>query len=254
MLKWIGGIFVIFFLFGCSESVEKSTKTSSENMISEKSQSSQMLAYEHFLNLDVPEEQVAILYNTSQSLCNTDECMILESNLDRGEKFRATLKIRAKAEKIQNIIKILSAKGDVVNHSIRGEDLAVPISDSEKKLSMLKEYRSSLEALQKRQNINLDALIKINQQIAQVQSEIEALSGEKAHLELRVKTEVLNISITSENNRSFWSPIKHTMIEFKSTFSTGISVLITIIAFLLPFAVVLWIITVGWEKIKFTKK
>src|SRR3989338_1396489 len=125
MLKWIGGIFVIFFLFGCSESVEKSTKTSSENMISEKSQSSQMLAYEHFLNLDVPEEQVAILYNTSQSLCNTDECMILESNLDRGEKFRATLKIRAKAEKIQNIIKILSAKGDVVNHSIRGEDLAV---------------------------------------------------------------------------------------------------------------------------------
>ena len=40
----------------------------------------------------------------------------------------------------------------------------------------------------------------------------------------------------------------------QSTFSTGISVLITIIAFLLPFAVVLWIITVGWEKIKFTKK
>lgn len=254
MFNLIGVILVVFFLFGCSESAENPTKAPSEKNISENSKPSQMLAYEHTLSMDVPETQVSILYNMTQSLCNSNDCVILESNLDRGEEFRGTLKIRAKPEKIQDIIKILGSKGDVVNHTVRGEDLAVPISDSEKKLSMLKEYRSSLEALQKRQNVSIDSIIKINQQLAQVQSEIETLSGEKAHLELRVKTEVLNVYIISENNRSFLAPIKHTITEFKSTFSTGISVLISIIAFLLPFAVFLWFIRMGWRKLKLMNK
>ncbi len=208
------------------------------------------IAYEHTLHLDVPESEVAVRYHTAQSLCKRDECAILESNLDTGEVFEGSLKLRAKPATIDAIIKALSPQGEVINHNVRGEDLALPISDATKKLSMLQTYRNSLEGLLKRHNVDIDSLIKINQQLAQVQSDIESLSGEKAHLELRVKTEILNISIVSETNRSFYAPIKHTLSEFKSTLASGISALIGIIAFVLPFGIVLWLGRRGWRWFK----
>lgn len=269
MMKFLVTLLTLFWLVGCSQSAKESAMAPTSMMKAVSAEDSTapssmpeasatttpaMIAYEHTLHVDVPESDVAVLYTKAQSLCKNGECAILESNVDTGESYQGSLKLRAKPAKIDAIIKALSAQGEVVNHSISGEDLALPISDATKKLSMLQTYRDSLETLLKRPNVDIDSLIKINQQLAQVQSDIESLSGEKTHLELRVKTEILNILIVSETNRSFYAPIQHTLSAFKSTLAAGISALIATIAFVLPFGLVVWLGRKGWSVFKREKK
>jgi hypothetical protein len=177
--------------------------------------------------------------------------VILGSELDTGRYVSAELKFRAKPNGIQKIISVLSSQGEVISQSTKAEDLAAPIEDSAKKLAMLIDYRSKLEALLGHANNTIDTLIKVNKELAQVQSDIEALTGQRTHLLQRVETEILNVTISSIHNRSFWKPILIAFSEFGSDFSKGVSGAITGIAYLIPWGLTLlafiWIGRILWS-------
>ena len=109
---------------------------------------------------------------------------------------------------------------------------------------MLKDYRSKLEALRDRAGNDIDSLIKVNKELAQVQSELEAVTGNHAHLMQRVETEILNVSIHSVQNQAFWRPITLAITDFGGNFSQGISIAITGIAYLIPWG--LFVLFVVW--------
>ena len=123
--------------------------------------------------------------------------------------------------------------------STSAEDLAGPIQDTAKQLAMLTDYRSKLEALRSRSNNDVDALIKLNRELADTQSQIEALTGEQAQLVQRVETEILNVTISSYESRSFWSPIGDSTSEFGDHLSEGIASAITAMAYIIPWSLVL---------------
>nr|WP_315486485.1 DUF4349 domain-containing protein [uncultured Undibacterium sp.] len=81
---------------------------------------------------------------------------------------------------------------------------------------------------------DVDALIKVNRQLAQVQSEIEAAEGNKAHLLQKVETEILNVRISSQEKRSFWTPVGYALCGFKADFSQGIAMVTTATAYMIP--------------------
>lgn len=203
---------------------------------------SQFMAYSRSIRIDVEESKVASVYEAAQAACReavADQCVILGSNLNTGRDAYAEIKFRAKASGIQKLIAVLGAKGTVMSQSVTGEDLARPIQDSAKKLAMLSDYRSKLEALRGRASSDFDALIKVNKELAQVQSEIEAMTGERAHLVQRVETEILNVSISSTESRSFWRPVSVALSGFASNLSEGLSGAITGIAYIIPWSIVL---------------
>lgn len=129
------------------------------------------------------------------------------------------------------------------------EDLAAPIGDSAKKLAMLNDYRSKLEALRGNASQNIDALIKVNQELAQVQSDIESLSGERAHLIQRVETEILTVSISTSNSRAFWRPIGNAFSDFGINLAQGISSAIYGAAYIIPWSITLLLLWWGGRKI-----
>jgi hypothetical protein len=129
------------------------------------------------------------------------------------------------------------------------EDLAKPIADSKKKLEMLNDYRSKLESLRTRASTDVDALIKVNKELAEVQSAIEAETGTDSELMQRVDTELLNISISSQAQRAFWRPISDAFTDFKSNLSDGISSVVTALAYLLPWGLTLLILGLAGRKL-----
>ncbi|HMW18814.1 MAG TPA: DUF4349 domain-containing protein [Accumulibacter sp.] len=203
---------------------------------------SSFLAYEHSLSVDTEEQKVAVVLEAAQSACReaADElCTVLESRVSSGRAVSASLKFRAKPNGIRKMIAALSKQVEVTNQSTTAEDLEAPIADAAKKLAMLKDYRSKLEALRGRASHDIDALIKVNRELAQVQSELEASEGTHAHLVQRVETEILNVFIRSVEHRAFWRPISLAIADFGGNLSQGISAAITGIAFLIPWAIVL---------------
>lgn len=215
------------------------------------------LAYEHSLQMDAEEHKVGPIFEAAQAACReaaSELCTVLESRIGSGRTASATLKFRAKPAGIRLLVASLSKQAQVTEQSTTAEDLAGPIEDTAKKLAMLNDYRSKLEALRARANTDVDALIKVNRELAQVQSELEENAGKHAHLVQRVETEILNVSIDSRHSRSFWRPIGDALSDFGTNLSQGASIAITGVAFLIPWAALLlllaWVGRALWRRWK----
>ena len=211
------------------------------------------LAYEHTLTIDAPQEKILPLFDAAQATCReatAESCAILQAQITSGEYASAQLKFRATAKGVLKLIEVLSAQGEVASRSTSAEDLAGPIEDNAKKLAMLNDYRGKLEALRGRSNADVDALIKLTHELAQVQSDIESLSGAQAALVQRVETEILTVSITSFRSRSFWSPIGDATSDFSGDLADAIASFITGVAYLLPWAVLVILAIWIWRKVR----
>ena len=200
------------------------------------------LAYRHEVQIETGEDKVAVVFHTIEDLCAKDAenaCNVLDSRIAAGAEPSASITVRAKAAGIRKIVEALGKEGDVASQSTSADDLAAPIQDTARKLEMLTDYRAKLEALRGRANNDIESLIKINKELAETQSQIEALSGEQARLTQRVETEVLDVSVTAQGHRSSWHPVGEAVKDFMSNLSQGAAGAITGLAYAIPWMLVL---------------
>lgn len=215
------------------------------------------LAYQHSIQIDTQESKVATIHEAALAACRAaadDLCTVLESHLSTGRDASASERFRAKPSGIAKLIAALGRQADITEQTTKAEDLAGPIQDGEKKLAMLTTYRGELEELRNHAGNGVDALIKLNHELAEVQSELEAAGGKQAWLVQRVETETLDVAIRSQRNQSFWRPISLAASDFGGNLSQGVSSAITGTAYLLPWAVILglavWIVRKLWRRRK----
>ena len=240
-------ISMLAILAGCARTDEAPASVAAGGQGKAKtSEANRFLAYEHSIYLQSDEDKVVSIFEAAQAACRDaveESCAILEARVSSGEGASASLRFRAKAGGIKTLIAVFSAQGKIVNQSTTAEDLAGPIADSTKQIAMLSDYRKSLEALRSRPSNDLDALMKLTRELADVQSQIETLTGSQAGLTQRVETELLNVSINSYQGRSFWAPISSSLTSFGEVLSSAIGAAIIAIAYLLPWAVLIGGIT-----------
>jgi hypothetical protein len=246
MKRSLLALLILIAMAGCAKKDESGALAPAQSMAKSSDNASRYLAYQHSLRIDTEEHKVSAIFEAAQATCreaSSDLCTVLESRINTGREASASLKFRAKPSGIRKLIAALSKQAEVTDQSTTAEDLANPIEDSAKKLAMLNDYRSKLEALRDRANSNVDALIKVNRELSQVQSELEAIAGKQAQLMQRVETEILSVSIRSVQNRSFWRPISLAIADFGANLSQGVSIAITGIAYLIPWAFFLLLAT-----------
>ena len=245
-------------LGGCSrQNAHMAPAASAEARAEAPASANRYLAYEHSIEIETSDDKMAPLFDAAQAACRAataQSCAILEARISTGEYASAQLRFRATAAGVQNLIKVLSAEGEIASRSTTAEDLAGPIEDNAKKLAMLTDYRSKLEALRTRSTADVDSLIKLTRELAQVQSEIEGLTGSQAQLMQRVETEILNVSISSHHSRPFVRPIGDAASEFGENLSEAIATFITGMAYLLPWVLLLTVALWIWRKLRKRRK
>jgi uncharacterized coiled-coil protein SlyX len=253
-------LLVCCLLAGCSsnhDGVERGPAGANAPSIEQKDERNQYLAYEHTISVQTDESGVKALYEKIVASCAADKdsgCSLLDSRLDTGQYASGNIKMRAKREGIKNLIGIAASGGKVLDQNTRVEDLARPIVESNKRIDMLQQYQKRLLELEHRPNNDVDSLIKLSKELAATQSELETASGENAKLLERVNMDILQISIGTDARRSFWPPIREAGSAFFSNLSNGISSTITAMAYILPWAVVIfifgWIVRKLWRRRK----
>lgn len=255
MRSFLLAFFALHVLTGCSKMEATSVNTAPSN------NANRTLAYAHAIQIEAEEKRVAAIHAAALKACMeavAEQCLIIESRLNTGRSSSAELKFRARPAGIPKLIAAINIKGEIINQTTTAEDLAHPIEDTSKKLAMLQDYLTRLEALRTRASSDIDALIKISSELAKVQSEIEALSGEKSFLIRRVETETLSISVSARHSKSFWAPISSALSNFLGNLSEGLSGAITAIAYLVPWSLALllfaWAGRKVWLRWKDSKK
>jgi len=218
---------------------------------------SKYLAYEHSVTVDVAEPDIKPLLDKVVAACAADvanQCTLLGSGVEGGRESSAHVRMRIKREGVEKLIALAATGGEVASRNTVAEDLEGPIRDNAKRLDMLRSYREKLLALEAKAGNNAEALIKVSQELASVQSELEAATGVEARLMERVNMDLLNIAIQSRSQRGFWSPVTRATRDFSSNLSEGIASAITGVAYILPWALILF--AVGaiarkiWRKVR----
>lgn len=255
------GVVLLSALVGCSHKEDSDTAQHFSEPRGSAGQAAtpsapRTLAYQHQLALDVPEEKVAQVFEAGQAACRAmpaAQCTVMNARMsgpasgqsDRaGHAASATLTMRAVPAAIPKLMAVFATRGEVTSQSTGAEDLAGPLEDQAKKLALLKDYRDRLEALRARAANDIDSLIKVNHELAQVQGELEAAAGNQAALQRRVDTEQLEVTIASQLHQSFWRPVAQSVRAFGPSLSQGTAIAISGAAYLLPWIVMLG--TVAW--------
>ncbi|MES2296578.1 MAG: DUF4349 domain-containing protein [Pseudomonadota bacterium] len=257
MKKLVTALLILVAIAGCSDGGKLGRSAPMAMSKPSANSPSRYLAYEHSIQIDAEEGKVAAIYAAGQAACRdaaADLCTVLESRINSGRAASASLKFRTTPGGIGKLIAALSQQGEVTEQSTSAEDLASPIADAAKKLAMLTDYQAKLEALRARASTDVDALIKVNRELAQVQSELEDVAGKRAHLVQRVETQILNVTISADHKQSFFKPISLAMSDFGTNLSQGVSSAIIGLAFLIPwglvFALFVWIGRTLWRRRK----
>lgn len=225
---------------------------------SEPASANTYLAYEHFVTVNVQREAAKQLLDTLIQNCKaTENCAVLESE-QSSEGYRlGRLVVRAPAPSITLLLKQVQQGGEVKQLTSRAEDLSGSIMDTEKRLAQLRQYRTQLDELAKRADHDVNALIQIHRELAEVQGQIEDLTGQSAYLIKRVQTELLTIDIqalSQYQERSRWSPISSALDDFVETLASSFAAFVTFIAVIAPWLIIIipaiWGIRKLWRRRK----
>ena len=241
-------------LAGCSKVQQAPMRAQAPVAQHDRAYANRQLAYEHFVDIDAAPDKIATLYADGLRACReaAAACTLLESRIDSEPDAAASLKFRAAPGVIPKLVAAMGHQAELARQSTRAEDLSGPIADTARELAMLDDYRSRLETLRSRAGNDIDALIKVNRELAEIQSRHETADGKRALLAQRVETETLNVSIRSDRQRPFWSPIRRSLGQFGSNLSQGISFAVSGLAYLLPWLFIIliaaWAVRKMWRR------
>jgi hypothetical protein len=147
------------------------------------------------------------------------------------ERFRGGLDGEAKA-----------VGGKVTSATVETEDLSRAIVDTEATLRAKRTLRDRLENLLATRPGKLDDLMELERQFAQVQGEIDAAESELAVMRTRVQMQKVTLDYRSAGvlaPDNAFRPLAEASHGFLRNVVSGFSVLLTVVSFVLPFAVVI---------------
>jgi hypothetical protein len=197
------------------------------------------VAYEHAIELEVSAGEMRQVSEAVQHACAAlpeRGCTLLEASIRSGAAAGATVRMRIVPDGVNKVLRSLDGRGKVVSQSSRGEDLAEPVQDSERKMAMLTSYRDQLQTLARQRALDPEALIKLHRELAEVQSEIDAATNSQAQLRRRVDTELLTVAMHEHARAGQAGKVKQAVEDFGDDLLHGVAMLITFVASTIPFA------------------
>lgn len=203
------------------------------------------LAYEHSIDIEMDSELLPTRLREIESACVAGkpvECTVLDVGLrSRNNVYGGTIKMRIAPQGVDSIVEAASQGGKLISRSTRAEDLAQPIADTQQQLSLMTTHRDRLAEIMKSKDLKIEQLITVSKELATVQTQIDALSTQQAQLRRRVDTDLLTIDLSPPDgaHQAQQTPIRDALRVFGSNFREAVSMVITFVAFVLPWLVIL---------------
>lgn len=211
----------------------------------------QLLTITHRYTIRVPSAETEAIQQKHLAECVRLGCSVLSTSIDRANEGRigARTSVRIKPESFDAFAAVLAAPpAQIIMHAQSAEDITAPIVDAERRLEAKTVLRDRLTAMLRDQTVKTAAdLIAIERELAQAQSEIEAITAQRDSLRTRTDTIRIDISYVGAARQiggADLSPIYQASNAINQTAVNSVSWLIWFIAAAVPWlpliAVVWW--------------
>lgn len=210
------------------------------------------LAYAYGYTIQAPEAEIAGLAARHEQACvqaGPQRCQVIGSSTQSyGQDQRtATLEIRATPNWLAGFRNRLAADaeaadGRIADTSTTSEDLTRALIDTEAHLRAKTALRDRLQTMLATRDGNLQTVLEVERELARVQGEIDAATSMLQVMRARVSMSRLTMTYQSEGVMapdSATAPLQSALNNALSIFMTGLAAIVTILAFALPFVLVI---------------
>lgn len=215
--------------------------------VSESPAATNYLAYRYGYDFSLPVIAVKSTAERHAQLCldaGPRLCQILSQSTQDydADNVSASITLRAEPDWLVQFSETMSqsveeADGKLTSSRVSAEDLTRQILDVDARLSAQTTLRDRLQGLLETRNAELSDLLALERELARVQGEIESATSRLRALRERVNMSIVDISYQTKRRAvsgSVFSPIGSALKEFVGTISQGLAAVINLIAFVLP--------------------
>jgi hypothetical protein len=223
------------------------------------------LAYTYSRGLEIPSERLSGVMDMHVQACQAAGprvCQLIGSNRtgDPDSYMEGYVSLRAEPMWLRTFIAGLAAQADeaggrIIAENVSSEDLTRQIVDTEARLRAQTTLRDRLQQLLRSRPGRLSDLLEVERELARVQGEIDAVQSSLAVMRTRVAMSELTIQYRSAPRpvgSDTFEPLRHALANFLGIIVGGFAAIITIIAALIPFAIVL--VPLGWLMLRWRKQ
>ena len=223
------------------------------------------LAYAHAYTLETRTDEIADLAARHEAACvqaGPQRCQVIGSSSQAyGEDQRtATLEIRAERGWLAAFRNGLAedaeaAHGRIADSSTTSEDLTRALIDTEAHLRAKTALRDRLQTMLATRDGNLQALLEVERELARVQGEIDSATSTLEIMRARVAMSRLTLTYQSRGVLApddATAPLSNALNNALNVFMMGLAAIVTVLAFALPFALV--IVPVLWLTLRTRKR
>ncbi len=166
------------------------------------------LAYTHEIGLALPAPLVEPHFAAARDRClgPASHCLLLHAEIGAaGLQQAASLRVRLPHDQVAGFFAALTAPlpGEaaglvrVVRQASTAEDLGQPVADASQHVAELTDYLAALKVLGARLTISVSDQVKIAEETARAQTQLEEAQARQRELSLRVDTEALDVAFTA---------------------------------------------------------
>lgn len=215
------------------------------------------LAYAYQVTFELPANHLSDVVNAHVQACQAAGprlCQLVGSGVsgDPESYMQGTVSIRAEPNWLRTFMGGLQSQADAAGGRITGrnvssEDLTRQIVDTEAHLRAQSALRDRLQRLLESRPGRLSDLLDVERELARVQGEIDATQSNLAVMRTRVSMSELTLTYQSAPRSvgsDTFKPLRDAFAGFIGIVVIGFAAIITLIAGLIPFAVV--IVPIVW--------
>ncbi|MGD9980862.1 MAG: DUF4349 domain-containing protein [Hyphomonadaceae bacterium] len=223
------------------------------------------LAYTYAMGLEIPSERLAGVMDRHVQACQAAGprlCQLIGSNRtgDPESYMEGYVSLRGEPVWLNNFKSGMAREADeaggrIVQQSTSSEDLTRQIVDTEARLRAQTALRDRLQQLLRSRPGRLADLLEVERELARVQAEIDAVQSALAVMRTRVAMSELTLTYRSSPRpvgSDTFEPLRQAFANFLGIIVGGFAAIITLIAVLVPFAIVL--IPLGWLLLRWRKR
>jgi hypothetical protein len=223
------------------------------------------LAYSYAMGLEIPSQRLSGVMDAHIQACTAAGprlCQLVGSNKsgDPESFMQGYVSLRAEPTWLATFRNGIAAQvdeagGRVQSSTTNTEDLTRAIVDTEARLRAQTALRDRLRELLRSRPGRLSDLLEVERELARVQGEIDAVQSNLAVMRTRVSMSELTINYQSAPRpvgSDTFEPLRNAFANFLGIVVAGFAAIITIIAGLIPFAIV--IVPIVWFALRWRRR
>lgn len=218
------------------------------------------IALRHHLQIEIPAEKMQVAFDAAVKHCEVLNCQLLSANYNKETQYSppsANLSLRLPPRNVEVFLTGLAKNGEVLQHGRDSEDKTNQVVDTDARLKNLTSLRDGLRSMLDDKTAKLKDIIDVERELANTQSELDALTSMRKLLSLETELVAVNISFTASQGiteQGFFAPVVKALREAGRVMMESFAAMITFVMSAIPWLLigisVVWLVFKYWSKTK----